>query len=180
MAKVKGSDITGLRKLFKERGAEVEDAFRHQLSPEQQSLYTGLLATEWVLLEDWLQLLRSAVGFLLPKDPEPWVSLGKALARKSYTGVYRIFLRIPSVKYVVSRAATIWSTYYDTGTVSTTSPEPKHLELVVEDFPALPFEFREAARGHIMVLLELTGARTHRVDPDYTNSSAWRWTIEWQ
>jgi len=180
MARVKGADIIGLRKVFAERGCQIEDEFKAKLNPEQQEMYTRLLPSMWVPVEDWLGLLTVATKTLFPNERQPWVSLGRSLAEKSYGSVYRVFLRVPTVKVVISRAAAIWNTYYDTGQVRATSTGPKLIELVVEDFPELPFEFREAARGHVLVLLELTGAQPVAVRPDYANPSSWRWEIEWR
>lgn len=180
MARVKGTDVVGLRKIFADRGSQLENTFKDRLTPEQLQLYTRLLPSTWTPIDDWLGLLTIATDVLFPHDREPWVSLGKSLAEQSYGSVYRVFLRVPTVKFVISRGAAIWNTYYDTGTVRATSTGPKLIELAVDDFPELPLEFREAARGHILVLLELTGAQPIAVRPDYTNPRSWRWEIEWR
>ena len=179
MANAKATDIVGLRKVFAEREAGTEEAFTDLLDPELLRLYRTVVSTSWVPVQQHAKIYRAAARVLVPGEREPLVRIGEILARKSYTGVYKIFLRIPTVKFVMGRAAGIWTTYYDTGRASISSPAAKRIVFVVEDFPDLPPELRDTASGHMHVLLEMTGCKNAQVRCDASDPRALKWTLIW-
>jgi len=179
MANCKGTDIVALRKLLTERGGEAEQAFVSQLDPELVKVFRTIVSTSWAPVEQHARIYQAAAKVLYPGEREPVVRVGEALARKSYSGVYKIFLRIPTVKFVMSRAASIWSAYYDAGRASISSSAPRKIVLLVEDFPDLPQPLRETAQGHMRVLMEMTGCRNPQVRCDTADPRAWKWVLTW-
>ncbi|MCP4898777.1 MAG: hypothetical protein GY906_17540 [bacterium] len=179
MATVKCSDVVALRKVIKERDKDFEQEFISGLPPRLSEMYQESLATDWVSVDEQMSLYLAAAGALFPRQKDRMFQLGQALAQKTYTGVYRIFLRIPTIQFVASRAAQIWGSYYDTGEMTVENREDKSLDLVLRSFPDLPTPMRVMAAGHVVVLLEMTGAGGAKITRDDSDPQAWRWHVTW-
>jgi hypothetical protein len=180
MAMTKGTDVVSLRSEVRARGGEFEQQYRDALSPPARSLYDEALAFSWSPVEDQMEVYQSAARLLFPAASEPMADLGRALARRTYTGIYRAFLRIPSIKFIMSRAASMWDSFYDTGTATVESTDANSAELVVRGFPGMPAPMREMVKGHMSVLLEMTGARNPSIRHIAANPSEWRWHASWE
>jgi uncharacterized protein (TIGR02265 family) len=179
MAMVKCSDVVALRKLFKDEGKETEDRFLSKLPPNLIDMYQKVMATDWVAIPDQMKIYQAAAETVFPDSDNNMRDLGKALAERTYTGVYRVFLRIPTVPFVANRAAQIWRTFYDTGNMRVENQTGKSLDLVLADFPELPKPMRAMAGGHMTLLLEMTGAKDISIQQIDADCTAWRWHVEW-
>ena len=179
MALTKGTDVAVLRDLLRKRGPEVEAAVVAKMDPEARRLYEKALAFDWSPVELQMRVYLAAARTLFPSSAEPMAELGEVLARADYGGLYRFFLRIPTVKYVMSKAAQLWRTYYDTGQATVENAAEGSIDVVVRGFPDLPPPMREMAGGHMLVLLELTAGKRGRLVRDESDPSAWRWKLSW-
>jgi hypothetical protein len=101
------------------------------------------------------------------------------MAELSYSGIYKIFLRIPTIEFIFKRAARIWKTYFEKGDASIETVSAKCVDLVVANFPELPKPMRELANGHYLVLLQATGAKHIRIEMLDQDPNAWRWRVSW-
>jgi hypothetical protein len=180
MPKIKGTDITVLRKLIQKQGDNYEKCFLELLEPQLLNLYKNTLSTTWVTEELHTQLYEVAADFLLPEHPEKMVELAKTVAKDSYQGIYRFFLRIPTVPFLVKKAANIWYTYHDTGKAGASKIEKKKVQFFVKDFPDLPRGMRLLTNGHILALLELAGFKQVSVTNDDSDPTNWKWYISWE
>jgi hypothetical protein len=179
MALVKATDFDALRKLLKQRGKDAEANFVQALSGEHAQMYKRVMAFDWNPIEEHAAFLTAAAEVLYPKHPQPVEQLGHDLAECIYSGIYRIFLRIPTVVYLISRAAAVWRTYYDTGEAKVENVADKSADLVIRGFPELPVAMRQATTGHVQVLLQRTGAKEVSVSHQDSDPDAWRWTTHW-
>lgn len=180
MTKTKGTDIVSLRKVFQEQGAEREKAFVVSLPSDLQLLYQTALHNTWTLVEKQTELYQRAAEFLYPGSPDIMRKLGKAMAGKSFSTVYRLFLRIPTLAFVIARTAQIWGTYYDRGRASVEDFQPlSGARFVVRDVPDLPRALREVVCGHLEVILELTGCLDIRIDLE-EEPGQWIWRLRWR
>jgi hypothetical protein len=179
MAKTKGTDVAALREVLHQRGPEVEAAVLKRMDPAARALYEKALAFDWSPVDLQMQVYLAAARHLFPDSPQPMAELGRLLANKAYGGIYKVFLRIPTVKYVMNRTAQLWSTYYDTGQATVENVTDTGLDVVVRGFPDLPAPMREMAGGHMGVLLELTGAKGGRVTVDDHDPAEWHWQLRW-
>lgn len=179
MPKTKGTDIIALHALLREKGPETEKGFLDKLGPRLAAVYRGITATSWTEVEEQLAIYQVAAGVLFPNDPAGLTRLGMALAEKSFSGIYKIFFRLPSIEYIFKRTARIWSAYYDQGEASIETQAGKCVDLVVRNFPELPRAMREVANGHYTVIMNMTGAKNIRINLIDTDPNAWRWRISW-
>jgi Protein of unknown function (DUF2378) len=176
MPKTKGTDIGGLKKVLQDRGMEA--SFLSKLTPELAKLYRDILPFSWTPVERQTEIYVAAAATLFPEKSEPMRELGRALAQHTYSGIYKIFLRIPSTEFVMSRTAQLWQTYYDSGEAVVENFTGHHGTLVVRKFPELPRKMREVICGHLEVLVEATGSKRVTVQLQDQDPNAWRWEID--
>jgi len=180
MSKTKGTDVMALRGLVQEKGPAAENALSELLGPRLEKIYKHILATSWTEIDDQAAIYQAAAQVLFPGCDDCLTKLGAALAEKSYSGIYKIFFRLPTVEYIFSRGALIWNTYYERGEASIEPISEKCFEMVVRNFPELPRSMREVAIGHYTVILKLTGAKNIRIDMNESDPLAWRWRASWE
>jgi hypothetical protein len=179
MAKTKGTDIVGLRKIIQAKGVDFEREFIKDLPEYLSKMYQSALHNTWSPVEKQTELYLLAASMLFPDDPDSMLKLGKAMAEKSFSTVYKVFLRIPTKQYIMARTAQVWSTYYDHGRACTENFTPTSVDFVVRDFPDLPDKLRELICGHLVVILEMTGSRNIRVQRADIPTKEWRWLLTW-
>jgi len=179
MANVKGTNLCQLRKLLQEKGAQIEQQVLARLSPENQELYHSVLATSMSPADKQVQIYEAAANVLFSDDPMPLRRLGKELSSRSYQGVYKLFLRIPTTTFIISKAAQIWNTFFDVGTMSIENVGKNQADLVLRDFPDVPKGLLEYTCGHTECLLTSAGAKKIRITLIDKDPNAWRWEIFW-
>jgi hypothetical protein len=180
MVSIKNTDIAGLRDILRGHGAAAEAAVMARLSPASRQLFESALAFQWSPLERQMEIFEAAGELLFPGSEDRAFRLGRLLAERAYGGVYKAFLRIPSVRFVMGRAAQVWSSYYDGGEAVVENVGENGCELVVRGFPDFPATMREQLRGHVSILLERTGVKRYSVTHLDADREAWRWVITWE
>lgn len=179
-ATIKGTNVVNLRKLFKERPGELEKMFVSQLSPELLHLYNSIVTTTMTPIAIQCKLYEGAAKVLFPESLHSMRLLGKALSRMAYDGVYRIFIRFPTIPFIIKRVPQIWKTFFVKGNMHVDRVEGKRAVLVLREFPDFPESMLEYTIGHILVLLESAGAKNVQVKIDASDANAWTWEVEWQ
>lgn len=179
MANTKGTDVVGLRKIISEAGAEAEQKLLKTLTPDQRHLYENAVSTTLSPVGLQTALYERAAEVLFPNDSNRMFRLGKMMANRSFSTVYKLFFRIPTVEFLVGRVATMWRSYYDAGEAEIVNFMGKSGSLVVRHFPSLPRKLREVVAGHLTVVLELTGAKNARVEVCDGDPDAWEWKMSW-
>jgi Protein of unknown function (DUF2378) len=179
MYKTKGTDLVALRQIFKELGPEKEQAFRARLSAERVDLYQRSLAFIWNDVDEQVAVYEAAAAVIHPDDPEGLKQLGWEMARRSYSGVYKILLRLPSTQFVMNQAAKLWNTYFERGRATVEDAGPHRAVFVLRDYPELAAAMRQIVRGNITAAAETTGAKAVRVDHLDADPQAWKWVVTW-
>lgn len=179
MPRIKGTDVASLRTFVREKGPQAEQRFLAGVSERLRRLYLDTTPVTWNPVEAQAELYELCAAFLFPGQPAPVVELHRVLARMSYSGIYKVFFRIPTVEFLAERAASVWSKYYDTGEATIENATRTSLDFVVRQFPALPRALREATTGHLLTMLEMTGARDPKVDSPAQEPEGWAWRLTW-
>jgi hypothetical protein len=180
MPNTKGTDVVSLRKIFQGRGQTAEGEFLAQLSPELKKYYQTVMHATWSSVEQQTELYEIAARVLFPNTQDALVQLGRAVAGITFNSVYRFFLKIPTVGFVVSHAPSIWHKYYDTGEAVIENLTKTSCDLIVKDFPSLPRSMRELTCGHLAVILEIIGVEDIQITLHDENPQAWRWHTRWK
>lgn len=180
MSRTKGTDVVALRALCKERGREFEAALVASLPPELAKLYQESLAFNWNPVEAQTRLYEAAAEALYPGEPERMMRLGREMARRSYSGVYKVLLRLPSTQFVIGQAAKLWVTYFEQGKGVIIDPRDRTATFAVLDYPDLPAGMRQIVRGNITAVTEMTGVKNIRVAHLDADPMAWKWVVTWE
>ncbi len=179
MALVKATDYGAVRKLAVKRGKDFEESFVAALSPEHAKAYRQVMVFDWLAVEEHARFLTEAASLLYPNHPLQLLQLGRDMAELTFSGVYRVFLRIPTIPFLISRAATMYKTFYDTGEATAECLQPGRADLEVRGFPEKPQALRITTTGHVQVLLERTGTKGVRVTHRDGDPQCWRWSAHW-
>jgi uncharacterized protein (TIGR02265 family) len=179
MPKTKASDIVVIRKMLAERGAEAEKSFLDQLTPEVQVCYQQALPSQWIDNAVQAPVFAAAARVLYPLDATGLRTLAATVAKFNFSGVYRIFLQIPTVGFIVKNVARTWRAFYEKGNSRVEDLTATSAVLVVEGFPELTATEREYLCGYYAGILELTGATNIRVRKIEQDPQAWKWSIQW-
>lgn len=182
MAKYKGTRYETIRKVIRRHGREVEEAFLAKLTPSEHQKYLYGLPVSWYPVEEIPEkgdVFQAAAEVLFPGDPEGMRKVGRLNAVESLTGIYKLFLRIPSIEFVIGRAAKLWRSYQDTGIATAEDFAANSGAFVVRGYPDLREDFREYLAGYVAGVLEVTGAKNIRVRIDDGKPDVIRWVAAW-
>ncbi|NTV52605.1 MAG: hypothetical protein HGA76_06295 [Candidatus Firestonebacteria bacterium] len=182
MSECKGSNLVFIRKIVQAAGPEKTEALLTKLSSEEKSAFQSALPSAWVSTVLVSRLFEIAADILFPGDSQGLRLLGRELARDQFrSGIYRAFLRLSTVAFVISQVATIWQIYHRQGRATCTwEKNEKKCDIVVVDYPEFPAAFQEEVAGFLWGMAELTGVKNIRILRDSANPQAWKWTILWE
>jgi hypothetical protein len=179
MSRIKGTDVASLRTLIREKGPETEQRLLAPLTPALRQLYLETTPVTWNPVEAQAELYERAAEVLFPGQPAAIMEMHRVLSRMSYSGIYKVFVRIPTVEFIAQRAASVWGKYYDAGEAKIENATKASLDFVVRRFPQLPHALREATTGHLLTMLEMTRVRDPKVTSPAHTPEAWVWHVTW-
>lgn len=179
MDQYKGTGIAFMRKLAKERGLG-ESVIEARLSTEDIEVYRALTAMTWVPTQAALRILEAGAEVLYPGSADGTYEINRLMAQDNMNGIYKILLRVVSVRTLIDRAAKLWSMYFSKGKGhGEGDPEVRAVTFVLEEYPELPDGMLKVIAGFLHGLLELTGAKDIHIAIDGANPLQWRWRITW-
>jgi hypothetical protein len=176
---VKAADLVTLRKELTERDPEALAKVRARMTDELRTVFDGAVASTWIPDPQLVAIYGHFCAVLMPGVLAPYTQLGRRVASQSYTGVYRVFLSIPSTSFVIGRAAAMWAAYHSTGT-ATVETVPGGVEYVVRGAEPIRREMIDYISGHILAIAELTRAKDARVAAKLDEPGVLRWLIRWK
>lgn len=180
MSKVKGTGLVLLRDLIKEQNPDYLDVFKNKLTPTQWNEFQTIHSLAWRELENSPGAIGIGAQLFFPDDPDAIQRIGFLLAQKALTGVYRIFLRIPSPHHVIQRTANLWRQYHGAGKAHMENVQPNSCVLFVEDYPDMFDWLIEYLCGYLQGTFELTRANNVRVKCIEKQQSTIKWLINWE
>ena len=101
------------------------------------------------------------------------------MARDNLRGIYRVLVRVMTVKSLLTRTAKHWRTYHDTGRMWTEEPNRGHAILLLAEYPELPLSIAWGVAGYTQSAVELAGGRHVQVTGNYDDPNLWRWDVKW-
>jgi len=180
MANVKASDIVIIRDILKEKGEQYLHTMNASISPDVSKTFQSALSLTWIPLEVEAEIIQAASRLLFPSDPRPIYKLGHTVAGKQFTGIYKFFLRIPSIGFIIRNASATFNTMNDKGTVRVDELTPNSRMFVISDLPELTAIQREYICGVVSCVLELAGAKNIKITKIENNPHEWQWKISWE
>lgn len=171
---VKGSSPRGMQLWCRERFGEKEFAklLAAKFSPEvRQSFEADLLTSRDYpaqLQNDFLAQLAAHFG---PSGEQELRVMGAWCARRDLGGIYRIFLMLFSTLRSLEAFVGLWRRYQNTGEAVLTRQEPGLAVLEIRD-EHNTIQHSWLVGGYVHAVLELTGAKSVKVDCDHPRGSA--------
>jgi hypothetical protein len=182
VAKVKGTAVQSSLRYVRERFGEGPLARVIEALPEgdRAAFGHGVLASSWYGMDAFLRLMQEAERQLRAQEPDVIRKMGRASCEYGVTGVYKIFFKVGSPEFIISRAARVFTSYYDTGELKIVESGAKR---VVAELAGIEGgATHERIYGWMQRTLELAGARNlcsahsacvHRGDPVCRFEGSW-------
>lgn len=161
VANVKGSALAS-RVLWVRlhHGEEGERALRQAATPAlRAALDAGVVKARWYPFEEFVELTVLIDRLFGAGDLELARALGRHGADANLTTIYRLFYRLGTVRWVMSRAAGLWGLHYDAGRLTVDSFPDKEVLLRIHDFPTPHRAHCLSVWGWAERAMELSGGR---------------------
>lgn len=183
MARVKGTAIRASVRFLQERfGPTGTGAVLDRLEAEDRDMVTsGLLDSVWYPMPLLLRLMQAAVEIHGSSQPELPRQMGRASAESGVRGVYKVFFKVGSPQFIISRAARVFGSYYDEGEIRVVESRPGRAVLDLTGFEGSS-EFCQRILGWMEKTMEMAGAKDlvpdhsqcrHRGDPVCRFEGTW-------
>ena len=176
MAQVKGTAVQSSMRYVKERFGENALARVIERLPEgdRGSFGHGALSSAWYGMDAFLRFMQEAEKQLHAQEPDLVRRMGRASCEYGVTGIYKIFFKVGSPEFIISKAARVFGSYYDTGELKIAQSGPGLAVAELVGFEGGAPQFCERIYGWMQRTLEMSGAKglrtahsacVHRGDP---------------
>jgi len=179
MPYIKPSNLIKLKEIVRGRGDAFEREFLDKLPAEVVQLYKFPALKPWIPSSLEVHIMQRAAELFFPDSAHRMRDLAHMLAQMTMTGIYRVFLAIPTPTFVIKRVAQIWRLFYQHGHARIIDTHDGGATLEVVELPDLEDYQKEFIAGYVAATLELANAGDVRVTFDGSNPAAWRWVITW-
>ena len=113
-------------------------------------------------MDAFLHFMQEAESQLRSQEPDVVLRMGRASCEYGVTGVYKIFFKIGSPEFLVSRGTHVFGSYYDTGELRVIEASSGRAVVELTAFEGGAPQFCERLYGWMQCTLELAGARNLR------------------
>jgi hypothetical protein len=113
-------------------------------------------------MASFLRFMQGAQRMLGAQEPRLARQMGRASCDYGMTTVYKIFFRVGTPGFVISRATRVFSTYYDSGVLRAVENGPGRAVIELTGLVGGAPEFCERILGWTERTLELAGAKNIR------------------
>ena len=118
VVKGKADVVVLIKSKLRGMGGDLEPRLLRSLPPKAASAYLDALPVSWLPCDDLEAICDCAARMIYPDDSNPAQRLGHDSGIASYTGVYRVLIRVATVPYLMEKAASLWKNHYTAGTLS--------------------------------------------------------------
>lgn len=124
--------------IEKTLGAEALKTALERVSPSARQEYTHITSLSWVSYAT-LAEVHEAVAAVVKQDPMKLADkLARVTVERSFTTVWRIFLRFTSDEAIIVRTPAFYAKSRSVGYMASRILEPGRAESIVSGFPAIP------------------------------------------
>ena len=166
---IKGAALAARIKYMQDKATPEQQArIRARLSPAfRETLDRGMMPSAWYPFAFTVEINRALDAVLGRADASLIPKLGRYSAEQVLHGVYKIFFKLGSPEFIISRVANVWRQYYNSGKARVAwdaVPAGKQARLIIEGFEAPARENCLSMLGWIEGMLHMAGARDVRVE----------------
>lgn len=162
----KGTTVLATIRFLKERFGDpgLERVTARLAEEDRARMQSPLLPSAWYPQSLLLGLMRGAKAEFGTQMPDLYRQIGRASADYSLSTVYSVVFKVSSTQWIISRAAAIFASYYDSGKMAV--PENAKGMAMIElcDFAEPEPEFCERILGWCGRILEHCGEKNVQVE----------------
>jgi hypothetical protein len=160
MPSVRGSALLTRVAFVKERyGDEGWKRLFALLKPETRQVLSGRVESRsWHPFDAFVDLNVRADALFGKGDSRLCYEMGVYGADRNMNTIYKVFLQLGSVSFIMGKAAALWSEHYDSGRLVSTSDQRKSHSLRIEGFAQPSCAHCFSVMGWAARCVELTGA----------------------
>jgi hypothetical protein len=160
MMLVKGSALASMRShIPKKAGRSDFDNWLKSLKPEVEKVFSSTISTsQWYPINEYLiePTLNYCKLFYGGDLAGAW-ELGRFNADYSLRGIYKIFIEISNIKFIMSRVAKILPSYYKPSKIELIEVQKTSIVIRITEFPEIHEVIEYRVGGWIEYALELHG-----------------------
>ncbi len=163
---IKGTAVTSTPKFVKIKFGDRFDEWINSLPEESKKILTSPIdVSAWYPLTEAVIIPTEKISELFYNDPEKaaWEA-GKFSADIALKGIYKIFIRISSPSFILSRAGNIFSTYYKPSDIKVVENLSKKVVMEFDDFVESDRLIMYRIAGWIERALEMTNCSGINID----------------
>lgn len=163
---IKGTAVKATVQFMKE---QFPDRYKEWLdalpAASKQIMQNPIYATGWFSLMDSVIVPTEILGKMCFKNPEEgaW-QVGAYSADYALKGIYKVFVRISSPSFMLSRASSIFASYYKPAVIHVTEKKTKRVVLRLEKFDTQERLIMHRIAGWLEKALEITKSSDIRVE----------------
>lgn len=161
--KVKGSAIESLPFFVQEKfGDDSYDKWYNSLSSEAQETFKNkILPSTWYPLKQmFLEPTKAVCDLFYEGDHRGAWENGRFSAEKSLKGIYKVFIKIGSVHFLIKKASTILPTYYENSRIEMKEVGDHSTVMHITRFDEPDVLIDNRICGWIERAMEISGCRT--------------------
>lgn len=163
---VKGSSVNSVPEFVRVKFGERFDEWLDSLSEDSKKIMKDPIipAISWYPIKPALiEPTRKICELFYGNDEKGAWEAGRFSAEKGLIGVYKMFVRLGSPKFIIGRAATIFSSYYKPSKIEVAGESEKKVVLHIKEFPELERLVELRICGWIERALEISGSKSVHV-----------------
>jgi len=183
---VKGSAVSSVPEFVRTKFESRYDEWLDSLSEDSQKIMKEpiISAISWYQINPGLiEPTQKICEFFYENDEKGAWEAGRFSADKGLVGVYKLFVKLGSPKFLVRRAATIFSSYYKPSKIEVADEEEKKVVLHITEFLELERLVELRICGWIERALEISGSTAVNVELEKSLTNQDQVTeivVEWQ
>jgi len=156
MAQVKGVAILGLIKFIKKNLKDTLPKIVDALPPETRKyMNEHILLTAWYPYNLYTDLLKSLDRIVGKGDLSYCKEQGRLSAEHDLKTIYKVFLSYVDPRVLITRAMSVWSSYYDTGVAEVNIISKNEVIVVIKDFPTIDIAHVKNVQGWLEQFLSM-------------------------
>ncbi len=161
MGKVKGTAWISLTNfLARAEGPEAYARVLAKLAPKDAAqLQEIILPISWLEYGVYVRFLLAADLEFGHSDHALFRESSRVLAQENMHGVYRIFLKVVSPAFVLSKVAQLWHRLMDPGEMRLTKETRNSVELTLTEFPDMPLHHEIGQSAFMEEIARMTGLK---------------------
>jgi uncharacterized protein (TIGR02265 family) len=158
---IKGTALSSAQRYVREQHGEARwgEVLGALDADDRRTVEGGVLVSAWYPFALFMRLVRAVETHLGGQVPRLHREMGRAAAEYGLTTLYKVFFKVGSPQFIISRAAKVWRTYNSSGEMTVPVSEPGHAVVELIGFEEPARELCERLPGFFERTVELSGGR---------------------